>query len=61
MDEIAPDLWHWTARHDYIDADVSSYYVADARVLIDPMTPPDGLDALARLGVPEHVVLSTTG
>lgn len=58
MDEIAPDLWHWTARHPQIDADVSSYYLADARVLIDPIVPPDGLDALARLGAPEHVVLS---
>lgn len=58
MDEIAPDLWHWTARHPQIGADVSSYYLADARVLIDPLTPPDGLDALARLGAPQHVVLS---
>ncbi len=58
MDEIAPDLWHWTARHPHIGAEVSSYYLADARVLIDPLTPPDGIDALARLGAPEHVVLS---
>ncbi len=58
MDEIAPDLWHWTARRESIGHDVSSYYLADARVLIDPMTPPDGAEALARLGAPEHVVLS---
>jgi hypothetical protein len=58
MEQIAPDLWHWTARHPHIGADVSSYYLADAHVLIDPLTPRDGLEALARLGAPEHVVLS---
>jgi hypothetical protein len=58
MQEIAPGLWHWTAFNEHIGSDVSSYYLADGRVLIDPMTPPDGLDQLERLGPPEHVVLS---
>jgi hypothetical protein len=58
MPEIAPGLWHWRARNEHIGADVSSYYLADGRVLIDPMTPPDGLDLLEQLGPPEHVVLS---
>lgn len=58
MQELTPGLWHWTARHEHIGFDVSSYYLADARVLIDPMTPPDGLDVFERLGAPEHVVLS---
>ena len=58
MLELAPGLWHWTARHEHIHANVSSYYLADARVLIDPITPPDGLQAFGRLGKPEHVVLS---
>ncbi len=58
MQEIAPGLWHWTARHEHIGTDVSSYYLADARVLIDPMTPPEGTQAFARLGKPEHVVLT---
>jgi hypothetical protein len=26
VEEIAPGLWHWTARHDQINMDVSSYY-----------------------------------
>ncbi|MEA2209514.1 MAG: hypothetical protein QOF54_1991 [Solirubrobacteraceae bacterium] len=58
MLEIVPGLWHWKARHEHIRSDVSSYYLAQQRVLIDPMTPPDGLDSLRRLGAPEHIVLS---
>ena len=58
MHEIAPGLWHWRARNEKIGADVSSYYLADGRVLIDPITPPDGLEQLERLGPPEHIVLS---
>ena len=58
MQEIAPGLWHWRARNEKIGSDVSSYYLADGRVLIDPMTPPDGLEHLERLGRPEHIVLS---
>lgn len=58
MQELAPGLWHWTARHEHIDADVSSYYLLAERVLIDPMIPPAGLDWFTAHGVPEHVVMS---
>ena len=58
MREIAPGLWHWKARHPRTGAQASSYYLAEQRVLIDPMTPPDGLDSMRRLGAPAHVVLS---
>jgi glyoxylase-like metal-dependent hydrolase (beta-lactamase superfamily II) len=58
MQEIAPGLWHWTALNERIGADVSSYYLTDGRVLIDPITPSDGSDRLEQLGPPEHVVLS---
>jgi hypothetical protein len=45
MEEIAPGVFHWKARHPRIRSDVSSYYVADSGTLIDPMVPPDeGLD-----------------
>ena len=44
MREIAPGLWHWTARHEHIGADVSSYYLPIERVLIDPMVPAEGID-----------------
>ncbi|HEX3452905.1 MAG TPA: hypothetical protein VHS26_06330 [Solirubrobacteraceae bacterium] len=58
MREIAPGLWHWKARHERIGSEVSSYYLTDGCVLIDPMTPPDGLEQLRRVGPPEHVVLT---
>lgn len=58
MQEIDPGLWHWTARHEHISAEVSSYYLAGPGVLIDPMIPPDGLDWFERHGSPGDVVLS---
>jgi hypothetical protein len=58
VQEIAPDLWHWTANHEHISTPVSSYYLAGDRVLIDPMIPQDGLDWFEQHGRPEHVVLS---
>jgi hypothetical protein len=58
MQELAPGLWHWTARHPRIHADVSSYYLAPERVLIDAMVPPEGMEWFEQHGSPEHVVLS---
>jgi glyoxylase-like metal-dependent hydrolase (beta-lactamase superfamily II) len=58
MRELAPDLWHWTARHPRIGVEVSSYYLARERVLIDPMIPDEGMERLAEGGAPEHVLLS---
>lgn len=58
MDELAPGLWHWAARHDHIGMEVSSYYLTDARVLLDPMLPPNGLDWFDEVGEPEHILLT---
>jgi hypothetical protein len=58
MEEIAPGVWHWTARHPHIHAGVSSYYLLPERVLIDPMIPPPGAEWFAEHGAPEHVLLS---
>ncbi len=58
MNEIAPGLWHWTARHDRIGSEVSSYYLAPERVLLDPMVPSQGLEWFETVGVPEHVLLT---
>jgi hypothetical protein len=58
MEAITPDLWYWRARHEHIGARVSSYYLLDERVLIDPMIPAEGLDWFEQRGAPEHVVLS---
>jgi hypothetical protein len=58
MREIAPGLWHWTAQHEHIRSDVSSYYLERERVLIDAMIPAEGLQWLEDHGPPEHVLMS---
>jgi hypothetical protein len=58
MQEIAPGLWHWTARHEHIGSNVSSYYLAPERVLLDPMIPAEGIEWFELLGPPEHVLLT---
>jgi hypothetical protein len=58
MKELAPGLWHWTAEHDRIHVEVSSYYLSDKCVLFDPMLPPDGLEWFEQKTTPEHIVLS---
>lgn len=58
MEEIAPGLWHWTARHERIHSDVSSYYLQAERVLLDPMIPPEGGTWFEEHGAPEHYVLT---
>jgi hypothetical protein len=66
MREILPGILHWTAFHEGIGADVSSYYVASAGALIDPMLPGSGsttrtrqeLDRLAAEPRPEYILLT---
>ena len=58
MREILPGILHWTAFHEGIRMDVSSYYVASADALIDPMVPPEGLDRLSGHPRPERIVLT---
>lgn len=58
MNEIAPGLWHWSARHDHINSQVSSYYLEAEHVVIDPMVPPGGLGWFDGHGAPQHVLLS---
>jgi hypothetical protein len=58
MNEILPGLHHWTAFHRGIGFDVSSYFVADAAALVDPMLPPEGLAAFAELGEPRVILLT---
>jgi hypothetical protein len=59
MREIFPGVGHWTTFHPGIRADVSSYYVEPARVLIDPMVPDEGLDAFDDGPPPQQVVLTS--
>jgi len=55
---ILPGLTHWTAAHPKIGVEVSSYWLADARVLLDPLLPAGGLEWLREAGPPEHVILT---
>jgi hypothetical protein len=57
VNEILPGVWHWTALHEKIGFDVSSYFVERAAALIDPMLPPDGVDAF-RGREPELILLT---
>lgn len=59
MNEIAPQLWHWTAVHPNHGQRVSSYAFVPGRSLIDPMIPEEGVPALERLDTPpERIILS---
>jgi hypothetical protein len=57
MQQLVPGIFHWTAVNPSIGARVSSYYVAAAAAVIDPMVPEDGLEALP--GRPERILLSS--
>jgi hypothetical protein len=57
VNEILPGVWHWTALHKKIGFDVSSYFVERAAALIDPMLPPNGVEAF-RGREPELILLT---
>jgi glyoxylase-like metal-dependent hydrolase (beta-lactamase superfamily II) len=52
MDEIAPGIRHWKAEHPNLGVDVSSYWLPDLRLLLDPIAVPDEVEGV------EHIVLS---
>ena len=58
MEEIAPGIWHWTARHPRIGVDVSSYFLPEEAVLIDPLAPAEVADRLEELGPPREALLT---
>ena len=58
MEEGLPGVLHWTRVHEKIRSRVHSYFVADRGLLIDPMEPEEGMDALAEHGEPQRIVLS---
>jgi hypothetical protein len=58
MEQIQPGVLHWTAYRDTIGADVHSYFHVPSGTLIDPMEPPEGLDAVVREGRPQRIVLT---
>ena len=52
MEEIAPGVMHWQARHPSIGADVSSYWLPELRTLLDPLAVPDEVEGV------QHILLS---
>ena len=58
MQEILPGIYHWTAPHEKIKIDVSSYYLPDEGVMIDPMLPAEGIEWFRKHNSPEHIVLT---
>ena len=58
MEEILPGVLHWARVHENTGGLAHSYYVADRQLLIDPMEPDEGMDAIAEPGEPRLIVLT---
>lgn len=60
MQEILPDIHHWTTFHEGIGARVHSYYIAcvSPAVLIDPRVPAEGLAWFEGHPPPRHIYLT---
>lgn len=58
MQEIIPGILQWTAIHLNIHSEVSSYWLDDGGVLIDPLVPPEeGLEWFAERPTPPSAIL----
>jgi hypothetical protein len=56
--EVHPGIFHWPAMHPRINIEVSSYWLEDGGILIDPLVPPDlGLDWFAARTPPPAAIL----
>jgi hypothetical protein len=58
MREIVSGIFHWTAFHEGIGMDVSTYYVEGSGTLIDPMLPAEGIGWFEERRAPERIVLT---
>jgi hypothetical protein len=56
--EIQPGVFWWTAHHPRIKQPVSSYYVAEAAALIDPMPPDETPGWFRERGGVDRIVLT---
>jgi hypothetical protein len=56
--EVIPGVHHWTVVHPAIHIAVSSYLLEDARTLLDPLVPEEGLEWFRRRGAPARVLLT---
>jgi hypothetical protein len=56
--EVLPGVFHWPAMHPRIHIEVSSYWLEEGGVLIDPLLPPDvGLEWFERRSTPPAAIL----
>jgi hypothetical protein len=46
MRELADGIFHWTAPHPNIGVEVSSYWIPDLRLLLDPISVPDEIEGV---------------
>src|SRR5699024_9273555 len=44
MNELAPGIFHWTAPHPNIGIEVSSYWLPELKLLLDPIAVPDEVE-----------------
>jgi hypothetical protein len=60
MDEVLPGVFHWPAMHPRINVEVSSYWLEEGGIVIDPLVPADvGLAWFAgRTPPPAAILLS---
>jgi hypothetical protein len=58
MNEVLPGVLHWTTHHEGIGARVHSHFAVESAALIDPRVPEGGVDAVARYGRPDRILLS---
>jgi hypothetical protein len=52
VEELTPGIRHWSARHPNIGWEVSSYWLPDLKVLLDPLEVPDEVSGV------EEIILS---
>ena len=58
MRNVLPGVVHWLAMHPRIGVEVSSYWLEDGGILIDPLVPPDvGLDWFEHASTPPEAIL----
>jgi hypothetical protein len=58
IEEILPGLAHWSTFHEGIGQTVHSSFVLASSTLVDPMEPPERLEAIGGLATPQRIVLS---
>jgi hypothetical protein len=58
MQEILTDTYHWAAMHPRIHMEVSSYWLDDSGILIDPLVPPEvGIEWFEQRSTPPAEIL----